>query len=109
MHELSVVQSIVDTVTDRTGGAEVRNVRLVIGQLSGVVPDSVRFCFDLVAAGTPLEAAVLDIEEPAGSARCEQCGTEFGVDDLLLLCRCGSSEVRLLTGDELLIRSVEVA
>jgi hydrogenase nickel incorporation protein HypA/HybF len=108
MHELSVVQSIVDTVTDRTGGAEIRNVRLVIGRLSGVVPDSIRFCFDLVAAGTPLAAAMLEIEEPAGRARCERCGNEFGVDDLLLLCRCGSSEVRLLTGDELLIRSVEV-
>jgi hydrogenase nickel incorporation protein HypA/HybF len=108
MHELSIAQSIVEAVAERTGGAAVSNVRLTIGQLSGVVPDSLRFCFELVAAGTPLETAVLQIEEPGGLARCGACGTDFETQDLLLLCRCGSADVHLLAGDELLIRSVEL-
>ena len=49
--------------------APVRRVRLEIGRLSGVVPDAVRFCFDLVAAGTTLEGAVLEIDEPGGRVR----------------------------------------
>jgi hydrogenase nickel incorporation protein HypA/HybF len=108
MHELSIAQGIVDAVAERTGGAAVGNVHLVVGQLSGVVPDSLRFCFELVAAGTPLEAAVLQIDEPRGRARCGSCATEFAVPDLVLLCSCGSSDVHLLAGDELLIRSVEL-
>jgi hydrogenase nickel incorporation protein HypA/HybF len=108
MHELSIAQSIVDAVAQRTGGAAVSNVRLTVGQLSGVVADSLRFCFELVAAGTPLEAAALQIEEPGGWAQCTACGTQFAVPDLVLLCPCGSADVRLLAGDELLIRSVEL-
>jgi hydrogenase nickel incorporation protein HypA/HybF len=53
--------------------------------------------------------ARLDIAEPEGRARCRDCGAEFGVEDLLLLCACGSADVDLLSGDELAISSVEVA
>lgn len=109
MHELSITQSVVEAVTERTAGARVLGVHLVIGRLSGIVPDSVRFCFELVTAGTPLERAVLEISEPCGRAHCAGCGTDFDTDDLILLCACGSAQVTLLNGDELLIRSVEVA
>ena len=42
------------------------SVRLRVGRLSGVVPDAMRFCFELVTAGTPLEGAALEIEQPEG-------------------------------------------
>jgi hydrogenase nickel incorporation protein HypB len=77
--------------------------------VSGVVPDAVRFCFDLVAEGTPVEGACLEIDEPAGRARCRDCTTEFAVDDLVLLCPCGSADVDLIGGQELAISSVVVA
>jgi hydrogenase nickel incorporation protein HypA/HybF len=109
MHELAITQGVVDTITQRTAGARVTLVRLDVGQLSGVVPDAVAFCFELVAAGTPLQGARLEISEPPGRARCRACGTEFALDHLILLCRCGSADVEVLTGQELAIRSVEVA
>ena len=65
MHELAITQSVVDTIAERTSGARVTIVRLDIGKLSGVVPDAVAFCFDLVANGTPLDGAKLEIFEPA--------------------------------------------
>lgn len=108
MHELAITQSIVDAVTERFDGATVSGVRLEIGKLSGVVPDAVRFCFDLVAAGTTVEGARLDIDEPAGRARCRDCAGEFEPDAPILLCPCGSAQVEVLAGGELLIRSVEV-
>ncbi|MDT7617627.1 MAG: hydrogenase nickel incorporation protein HypA/HybF, partial [Pseudonocardiales bacterium] len=55
MHELSITQSIVTTVTERMHERPVRRIRLEVGRLSGLVPDSVRFCFELVAAGTTCE------------------------------------------------------
>jgi hydrogenase nickel incorporation protein HypA/HybF len=108
MHELSITQSVVDTIVERMAGATVRCVRLEIGKLSGVVPDSVRFCFDVISAGTPLAGATLDIVEPPGFARCRDCGEEFQLNDMIMLCPCGSANVRVLTGQQLRIKSVEV-
>ncbi|HEY4460926.1 MAG TPA: hydrogenase maturation nickel metallochaperone HypA [Pseudonocardiaceae bacterium] len=108
MHELSITQSVVDAVQERLPDTRIAEVRLEIGKLSGIVADSVRFCFDLVVAGTPLEGARLDIDEPGGRARCTECDAEFDVDDLILLCPCGSANVAVLTGQQLRIRSVEV-
>jgi hydrogenase nickel incorporation protein HypA/HybF len=108
VHELAITQSIVDQVAERMVGRQVTDVVLEIGPLSGVVAESVRFCFDLVTVGTPLEGASLHIGEPDGRAHCKECDAEFGVRDLLLMCPCGSADVRIISGDELLIKSVKV-
>ncbi|MEP6526795.1 MAG: hydrogenase maturation nickel metallochaperone HypA [Nocardioidaceae bacterium] len=107
MHELAITQSVVQAVLEKTGDRKVTVVRLKVGRLSGVVPDAMRFCFDLVTAGTALEGADLEIDEPPGLAHCRVCGDDFGVSDLLLLCECGSSDVEVKTGRELLVSSVE--
>ncbi|HET9893539.1 MAG TPA: hydrogenase maturation nickel metallochaperone HypA [Streptosporangiaceae bacterium] len=67
MHELAVTESVVSAVAERLPKAKVTAVRLEIGALSGVVADSVRFCFDLVAEGTNLAGASLEIDEPPGT------------------------------------------
>lgn len=108
MHELSITQSVVDVVTRRTGTERVAKVHLQIGRLSGIVPDSVRFCFELIAADTPLAGAVLEIDEPTGRGHCLTCGAEFDLPDLILLCPCGSADVELVSGTELAVKSVEV-
>ncbi|GAA5198837.1 hydrogenase maturation nickel metallochaperone HypA [Arthrobacter gyeryongensis] len=109
MHELSITQSLVDAVLERTGERTVTGVNLRIGPLSGVLPDAMRFCFDIVSAGTSLAGAQLKIDEPQGLARCRSCGTEFELADLILLCPCGSADVEVLSGRELMVMSVEVA
>lgn len=109
MHELAITQSVVDAVAERFGDSRVLAVRLAIGKLSGVLPDAVRFCFDLVAEGTPVAGARLDIDEPSGRGACRRCGREFDIDQPILLCPCGSADVELISGGELRISSVEVA
>ena len=108
MHELAITQSVVEAVAERVAPSRVTVVHLTIGRVSGVDVDAIRFCFDLAAEGTVVEGARLEISEPAGRARCRQCGADFGVDDLVLLCRCGSVDVELSQGGELLVRAVEV-
>ena len=108
MHELAITQSIVDAVTDHTGGAKVAAVQLRVGKLSGVVPDAMRFCFEMVTDGTTLEGARLEIQEPEGRGRCRRCGDDFVLPDPVLLCPCGSADVELLSGRELSVTSVEV-
>jgi hydrogenase nickel incorporation protein HypA/HybF len=109
MHELAITEDVVATVAQRIGGQRVTLVRLEIGQLTGVVADSVRFCFDLVAEGTSLEGADLEIVEPAAACRCRGCGAEFAPDGPILICPCGSADVAVLAGQDLRILSVQVA
>ncbi len=109
MHELAITESVVAAVTERLPEAKITGVRLEIGALSGVVADSVRFCFDLVTEGTNLAGASLDIDEPPASCRCRNCGAEFAPDWPVLLCECGSAEVEVLSGTELRIVSVRTA
>jgi hydrogenase nickel incorporation protein HypA/HybF len=108
VHEMAITQSVVHAVCERMGDTPVRRVCLEIGTLSGVVADSVRFCFDLITEGTTLEGASLEIVQPSGKARCRDCGVDFALDDLLMLCACGSANRELLAGEELRIREVEV-
>ena len=109
MHELAITESVVQAVTERLPNAKIICVRLEIGSLSGVVADSVRFCFDLVTDGTNLAGARLEISEPAALCQCRDCGTEFEPEGPIALCGCGSADVAILAGSELRITSVEVA
>ena len=108
MHELAITQSVVDMVRDRTADRRVSTVRLQVGRLSGVVPDAMQFCYELVTAGTPLAGSMLEIEQTPGHARCRTCGDDIELPDLILLCPCGSADVDLVSGKELQVISVEL-
>jgi hydrogenase nickel incorporation protein HypA/HybF len=108
MHELAITQSVVDMVVERTAGRQVSLVRLEVGRLSGVLPDAMEFCYELVIDGTPLEGSTLVIEQIPGAAHCRSCGQDSALDDLILLCPCGSAEVDVIAGRELRVRSVEL-
>ncbi len=108
MHEMAITQSVVELVAERTEGRRVAVVRLQVGTLSGVVPDAMAFCFELIAAGTALEGAALEFDRTPGQARCRTCGQDFSLDSLILLCPCGSADVSVISGQELLVTSVEM-
>jgi hydrogenase nickel incorporation protein HypA/HybF len=66
MHELGITRNVVAICAERAHGAQVVRVRLQIGRSAGVMAESVRFCFDICAKGTPIEGAQLEIDEPDG-------------------------------------------
>ncbi len=80
MHELAIVEEIVAAVAEAGGGRPVRHIVLEIGRLSTVLPDAVRFCFDLAAEGTVAEGAALEIVEVPGRGRCRACGGEVALE-----------------------------
>jgi hydrogenase nickel incorporation protein HypA/HybF len=112
MHELAISERIVAAITERLGDARVTRVVLEVGSLSGVVPDAVRFCFDVCAQGTTLDGAALDIVTLPARARCSSCAAESEivdlVTDLLAVCPCGSICLEVMGGQELRIKEVEV-
>ena len=109
MHELSITRSIVDLVAERAAGATVHVVRLEIGKLSAIMPDAIRFCFDICAQDTVLDGAQLDIIEIPGRGRCRRCGGEFAMEDFLAQCQCGSIDIECIDGKQLKIKEMEVA
>lgn len=108
MHELSITQSVVDAVCERAAGRTVHSVKVQVGALTAVVPEAMRFCFELVVEGTVAQGARLDIEERPGAAHCRGCGADIVLADLILLCPCGSADVAVTGGRELQIISMEV-
>jgi len=105
---LAITRSIVEAVCEVAGAARVMRVQLEIGNFTGLIADSIRFCFDLCTQSTALEGAVLQINEIAGRARCVECNAEFLVQNPIALCPCGSGNVEILAGNELRIKEVEL-
>ena len=92
MHELALMESMVEAVEDRVGRPRVAVVRLEIGQLAGVAIDALRFCFDVCARGHALEGATLDIVEIAGAAGAAAATPSARCRSLVTPCACGSFE-----------------
>jgi hydrogenase nickel incorporation protein HypA/HybF len=109
MHEMAITQSVVDAVCEHAAGRHVYSVKVEVGALCAVVPDAMRFCFELAAEGTVADGARLDLAVQPGTARCRTCGETFGLGDLILLCPCGSADVEVLAGRDLRILSMEVS
>jgi len=108
MHELAITCTIVELVCDAARGRKVCCVTIELGQLSGVIADAIEFCFPEVAKGTLLEGASLDIRRIEARARCRICETEFSTPDLLTACPCGSRLFTRLSGDELIVKTIEL-
>jgi hydrogenase nickel incorporation protein HypA/HybF len=108
MHEASIVASVIAAISERLPGTPISLVRLEIGEMSGVLPDAIRFCFDLAASGTPVEGAELEIVPVAAVCVCRGCGAGFRPVDGLRLCPCGGADVVVVSGEELRIAAVGV-
>jgi len=109
MHEMAITQCVVDAMCEHAEGRRVHSVRVQVGSLCAVVPDSMQFCFELVTEGTNAAGAQLFIEQPPGRAHCRDCGADFELTDMILLCPCGSADVEIISGRELRIMSMEVS
>ena len=112
MHELSIAQSLLDTVRAHAGdhpGARVTKVGIRVGELSGVEPEALLFSFDVIVRETEFRDAVLDIERVPLRQHCEACGRDASVVQFTLVCPdCGAS-TRAVAGDELQMSYLELA
>jgi hydrogenase nickel incorporation protein HypA/HybF len=111
MHELTLARDIVAAVERSLprGDAQVVRVNVSIGSASGIVSESLRLAFETVA-GTRLADAELGITTIAARSRCVACGIVFDFDDLIgRCCACGRLGGELLSGNEVILRTIEVA
>lgn len=112
MHELSVCQSMlrqVEAIVAQHGAHTATAIKVQIGPLSGIEPQLLAQAFPIASAGTVAEGATLYLETLAVRVRCQHCGAETEASVNRLLCgECGDWQTQLLSGDELLLASVEL-
>lgn len=112
MHEMAIAQGILDIAVDtavRHSAAKVLSIKLLVGQMTQVEPESLAFCFNALAAGSPADGAKLDVTIVPLTGRCNGCGHEFGIQQFCFVCPlCGSPGVEILSGRELMVEHLEV-
>ena len=93
-----------------SGANRILVLRLRVGALSGVVPDALRFAFDVVCHDTMAEGASLEMESVPAACWCPDCSAEFECADFFSEChRCHQPSGDLRRGRELEIASVEIS
>lgn len=113
MHEMSIVQALIDQVeaeVEKCGQHDrVIRLELKVGRMSGVHVDSLRFAFEVLAPGTIAEGSELLIDEPRAVCSCNACGSRRELEDLLFYCpACGSDDILIQGGQDLLLHAIEL-
>lgn len=107
MHELSLMQGVVDIIKESASQnniERVNKVKLVVGKFSMALPDSLYFAFEVISGVEPLfQGAVLEIEEKETICQCQQCQQIMQIDDHchFVCSHCGSNKVDIIQGREL--------
>jgi hydrogenase nickel incorporation protein HypA/HybF len=109
MHELSVATAVVETALRHADDRRVTAVTVRMGALRQVVPDSLRFYFEIVARDSECEGARLELIEVPARLRCSACGYGWEPSFPSFRCeRCGSADTEVLSGQELEVEFIEV-
>jgi len=113
MHEMGIALQIIEIATESipadVGNVRVEKINLKIGKLAAVVPDSLRFCFDVAVKDTVLDGAKLIIKEMPVTARCKDCDMQWTINSPSFTCdNCDSGSLEILSGRELDIESIEI-
>ncbi|HEX4374807.1 MAG TPA: hydrogenase maturation nickel metallochaperone HypA [Puia sp.] len=110
MHEVSICQTIIDSLEnefDEEELEEIRKVYLRIGILSCVEPTVLKHVFTMMVADGLLQHAELETEMIDVLAFCENCNKEFKVERYIFICAdCGKSSSKILEGKELQIHKI---
>jgi hydrogenase nickel incorporation protein HypA/HybF len=109
LHELSIAESVIRIASRQADGRRVTKVQMKVGYLRQVVPSALTFGFGLLAEGTPVEGAELEMEQIPAEGRCRLCGVESRLGSFPLQCEeCGGFDLEILKGEELMVESLEL-
>jgi hydrogenase nickel incorporation protein HypA/HybF len=112
MHEMGIANSVLEAVRTearRFPDRHICKVGVRIGELAGVDPDAMRFCFEALVRDTDLEPLELDVEYCPRRHLCQTC-EEFFVPRLedFACPHCGGLDSQFVEGDELELAYLEV-
>jgi hydrogenase nickel incorporation protein HypA/HybF len=113
VHEAGLAQAALDVAAARArerGATRVHRLKLRVGDLSGVVPEALRFALDALGPGTAAEGAAVEIEVVPVECHCATCDRLFRPADVVYACpACGALSADVRRGHELELVSLEVS
>ncbi len=112
MHELAVTESVLDIAckhAQKAQATKVTDIYLVIGRLSSIVDDSIEFYWNIISKDTICEEAQLHFNRVPAKLVCQECAHEYILEGDLTACQnCQSVNIRVLSGDEFHLESIEI-
>ena len=110
MHEISIAANIIEIVEDtvyENSADKVTLIEIEIGEMSGVMIDSLKLALEISVKGTLMENTEIKIFNINGETQCNQCGNIFPINDLYTPCPlCDSYDNKIIKGNELKIKSI---
>ena len=114
MHEVAIVETLIRQVADEVEQSghtgRVTRLDLIVGRLSGASAEAIRFAFELLSKDDPLlDGAELVIDEQKAVCRCQACGVETEIDELVAACPvCESGQIQIVGGNDLMLASIDL-
>jgi hydrogenase nickel incorporation protein HypA/HybF len=109
---MSIAQSLIDIIREemvKHDAKVLKSVRLNIGQLTAIVPESLSFCFEVITSGTEMEGAKLMMEVIPLRGTCRDCSQAFEIEDYVFECpHCKGTDIETIAGQDLSIVEMEV-
>lgn len=112
MHEFAIANSLLDAARAEVQlrpGTHLCKIAVRVGDLAGIDPDALSFCFEALVKETEFDSVVLEIERRPQRHRCSRCGNEFVVVNYDAACvACGEASTIFISGDELELAYLEL-
>lgn len=109
VHEVSLCTAIAKIAHLAADGRPVERVRVDVGYLRQVVPDTLSHSWEMVVFGTPLEGVPLEVRQIPAVIECKACTATTTLDEPLFRCgQCGSTETSVVSGEELSVTSIDI-
>jgi hydrogenase nickel incorporation protein HypA/HybF len=113
MHEMSLAEGVLQLIEDAAHKDQfnrVSTIWLEIGQLSGVEPEALAFCFDAVTRDTVADRARLEIITLPGQGWCQACARTVPMSEVFDACpSCGGYPLQVTAGTEMRVKELEVS
>jgi hydrogenase nickel incorporation protein HypA/HybF len=109
VHEFSIAEALAGQVLKYgPAGAHIAGVDIKVGALRGLEPEALQMSWQAVTLGTPLDGAVLTIDQLPWTITCSVCGSVWESPVPFVSCECGNETPAPTGGDELDIVSLTV-
>lgn len=112
MHEMAIAMEVLKIVQEHIPAghpARIKKIRLKVGKLTAVVPESFKFCMEIITKDSQAEGAEIIIDDVPLIVECEDCGERSELKEAVFVCPgCGSVKLKVISGRDLFIESIEV-
>jgi hydrogenase nickel incorporation protein HypA/HybF len=112
MHEVAIANEIMDLVLKKAeehNAAKVTKIKLMIGELTSIVPEALDFAFVSITPGTPLQGVKVVMKKVKLKGKCGDCNKEFRIKHMMYICpKCRGTNIKILSGKEMIIQSIDM-